>query len=349
METQTFVCANCNGIIKWDIGSETFKCSACRAETKLENLSESVQEYDFSQYGERENSTVAFDGVAVVHCQNCGCKITFEEHQVATVCPMCSSTQVAAVKQAAGIPPEGIIPFKLDKNEAGVRFEAWVKSRWFAPNDFKKKCVGGSLQGMYLPFWTFDAGAVSHYSGRGGHHRTVTDSDGKSRTVTDWHSVSGVVSASFDDLQVCATEKGEAIEGILPYNTVENIRPYDPSYLSGYHAEIYSIKANQAFESAKEMMEEELTSLAEEDILQRYDEADVDSLRTKYSNVTYKHVLLPVWASAFGYQGETFNYFINGETGEVDGERPYSVPKIVAAVIAGIIVIGTLIYFFSTK
>lgn len=344
VDTQTFVCANCGGVIKYDIGSEKFRCSSCKSESRIETLSESVLEYDFSQYAEREKNSVAFAGVAVVHCQNCGCEITFDEQQIATICPMCSSTQVATVKQAGGIPPEGIVPFKIDKIEAEQQFEEWVKSRWFAPNDFKKNCFEGSLKGMYLPYWTFDATAISTYMGKGGNYRTEEDQDGKTKSVTDWTSVSGVVSASFDDLQVCASEKEQDISGILPFNTVESTRPYAPSYLSGFHAELYTIKADKAFESAKKTMEDKLRSLAEQDIRASYDTAQVSSLITIHSNVTYKHLLLPVWSSAFGYKGKTYNYFVNGETGTVDGQRPYSVPKIATAIVAVIIFLVLLVF-----
>jgi len=344
IETQTFICANCGGVMKYDIGSEKFRCSACKAESNIEALSETIVEYDFNQYLEREKSSVAFEGVAVVHCQNCGCEITFDASQIATTCPMCSSTQVATVKQAGGIPPEGIVPFKVDKIAAGQKFKEWVKSRWFAPNDFKKKCGDGSLKGMYLPFWTYDSEAISTYSGRGGTHRTVRDEEGKTTTVTDWKSVSGVVSTSFDDVLVCASEKEKDIQGILPFNTTTSTKPYSPSYLSGFHAELYTIKADKAFESAKEIMDTELRSLAEEDIRKRYDVAQVNNLNTKYLSVTYKHLLLPLWRSAFGYHGKTYNYFVNGETGEVDGQRPYSIPKIVTTIIGVIVIVAALLF-----
>jgi len=348
VKTKTFVCGNCNGNIMYDIVSEKFRCSSCKAESSIETLSDKVQEYDFSQYAERENRSVAFEGVAVVHCQNCGCEITFDESEIATTCPMCSSTQVATVKQAGGIPPEGIVTFKIDKAEAGQKFKAWVKSRWFAPSDFKKKCNGeGSLKGMYVPFWTFDSTAISTYMGRGGRNRTEKNKDGTTRTVTDWTSVSGVVSSSFDDVQICASDREKDIRGIMPYNTVENTKPYSSSYLSGFHAELYTIKADTAFESAKKIMEAELRSLALQQIHMIYDTAEVSTLFTKHSNVTYKHLLLPVWASAFGYKGKKYNYFVNGETGKVNGHRPYSVRKILG-VIAIVILIGiSLVLIFG--
>lgn len=346
VDAQTFICQTCGGVIKYDIGSEKFRCSSCKAESTVETLSDSVEEYDFSQYAEREKSSVAFDGMAVVHCQNCGCEITLDPLQVATTCPMCASSQVATVKQAGGIPPEGIVPFKVDKNDARQKFKKWVKSRWFAPNDFKKKYGEGTLNGMYLPFWTYDAVATAFYRGRGGRDRTEKDKDGNTRTVTDWTFVSGAVNSSFDDVQICASDKEKDIRGIMPFNTVEDTKPYSASYLSGFYAEIYKVKADAGFESAKKIMETELRSLAERDIRKRFDRAEVSGLDAKYSDVTYKHLLLPIWGSTFGYKGKTFNYFVNGETGKVDGKRPYSAPKIIAAVVAVLLVIAVLIYLF---
>jgi predicted RNA-binding Zn-ribbon protein involved in translation (DUF1610 family) len=319
--------------MKFDIKKQLFACASCKTEYDMQTLSDTVKENDFNSYHEREKATTPFSGMAVVACQQCGMEISFSESQFSTTCPMCGSTQIATAKQSAGIPPDGVIPFKIDKKDAQDKFKAWVKSRWFAPNDFKKRYAEGGLIGMFLPFWTYDAYAISSYSGRGGKNRKEKGKDGKEKTVTDWYPVSGVVSASFDDVQICASKKEENIEGILPYGTTTNTKPFSIGYLSGYYAEIYKIKADAGFESAKKVMERTLRSLAERDIKRRYDRADVQSLSTKYSNVTYKHVLLPLWSSAFGYSGKTYSYLINGETGKVSGSRPYSAIKITLAVL----------------
>jgi predicted RNA-binding Zn-ribbon protein involved in translation (DUF1610 family) len=319
--------------MKFDIKKQVFACASCGAEYDLHTLSDTVKENDFSLYLEREKATIPFHGMAVVICQQCGMEISFSDAQFSATCPMCGSTQIAASKQSAGIPPDGVIPFKIDKQDAQQRFRAWVKSRWFAPSDFKNRYAEGGLAGLFLPFWTYDAYAVSRYKGRGGKDRQKKDKDGKYRTVTDWYPVSGVVSASFDDIQICASQKEENVEGILPYGTTTNTKPFSTGYLSGYYAEVYKIKADAGFESAKDIMENKLRSLAARDIKRQYDRADVQSLITKYSNVTYKHVLLPLWSSAFGYKGKTYHYVINGETGKVSGNRPYSAIKITLAIL----------------
>jgi len=346
VDTETFTCPNCGGVMKFDINSQKFACAACKTEQDLETLSESVREHDFKDYLAREAASIPFEGMAAVTCQNCGLEMTLDDKQVAAVCPMCGSTQIAQAKQHAGIPPEGVVPFKFDRQDAQNRFRAWAKKRWFAPNDFKKLYGEGALSGMYLPFWTYDASVVSRYRGEGGRRRTVKDKDGKTRTVTDWFPVSGWVTSEFDDVQVCASEKEKRINNILPYNTIENTKPYAPGYLSGYYAELYTIRADKAFDTAKDIMDRTMHSLADKDIRRRYDDSRNIKLKSTFSNVTYKHLLLPVWSSAFGYKGKTYNYLINGETGKVSGQRPYSAIKIaIAALIAvAAIVLGVILF-----
>jgi hypothetical protein len=56
--------------------------------------------------------------------------------------------------------------------------------------------------------------------------------------------------------------------------------------------------------------------------------------------LTFKHVLLPVWLAAYKYRGKTYRFVVNGQTGRVQGERPYSAFKITVAVIIGLIIAG---------
>ncbi len=348
IETENYVCPGCGGIMKFNAEKGKFLCSSCGNEEQIQTIVDNIKEYDFKDYLNREAKCTPFEGFAAAGCQNCGSEIVFEEFKTATVCPMCGSTQIATIKQKAGIPPEGIIPFKVSKPQANELFQKWIRQQWFAPNKLKHSFQEGNLMGEYIPFWTYDADVVSSYVGNGGITRTVTDSEGNSKTVTDWYPVSGVVRNFFDDVQICASKNSgvQIINKILPYNTIDGLSPYSPAYLSGYQAELYSIKANEAFNYAKKEMENHMTELAHREILSRFNQAHVTYINSKYSNVTYKHVLLPAWCSAYFYGGKTYRYIINGETGRVSGERPYSVPKIVAAVIA-VLLLAFAIYYFT--
>lgn len=43
------------------------------------------------------------------------------------------------------------------------------------------------------------------------------------------------------------------------------------------------------------------------------------------------------------YGGRTLQVMVNANTGEVVGDRPWSVPKILAAVVAGLLVVGAIV------
>ncbi len=65
-----------------------------------------------------------------------------------------------------------------------------------------------------------------------------------------------------------------------------------------------------------------------------------------YEDETFKHILLPVWMAAYKYAGKSYRFLVNGQTGEVQGERPWSVWKITFAVIGGLIVAGAAAYVY---
>lgn len=335
--------------MQYDVHKEQFVCTSCGNEGKIEALSEQIREYDFSQYREWEQNSISFEGMKSVQCQSCGAEIVFEPQDTALLCPMCGSSHVAAEKQCAGVPPEGIIPFKMDPYDAQQLFRKWVEGLWFAPNALKKTYQEGNLTGIYIPFWTFDTDAVGHYWGRGGRVRVVEQGNGQKSTTIDWYPVSGVVSSSFDDIQICASrrEGAQIIQKVEPYNTIHRLKPYSPAYLSGYKAEHYTVRADEGFEQARDQVYRTLHNQAVQQVMMRgFQQVQIASLDVTCSNVTYKHVLLPVYTSFFGFGGKKYIYAINGETGRVAGERPYSPVKIALAVLAVLLVLF-LVYLWQ--
>ena len=235
VQTEHFLCPNCGGNLRYDIKRQLYCCESCGSPDEIIPLHEGIREYPLDGYHSREAQNVAFEGASCVFCQNCGAQILFGQYDTATVCPMCGSTQVDVKKQESGIPPEGIVPFRLDQKEAQEKFHAWIKKRWFAPNSLKKTYQEGRLTGLYIPFWTYDAKADGWFTGRGGRTRTYRDKDGHTHTTTDWYPVRGSVGQFFNDLQVCASEKSNSkyLNDVLPYDTVNDIKPYSPQYISG--------------------------------------------------------------------------------------------------------------------
>ena len=62
-------------------------------------------------------------------------------------------------------------------------------------------------------------------------------------------------------------------------------------------------------------------------------------MHVHYNDVTFKHILLPVYAAAYRYRGTVYQFLVNARTGEVQGNRPWSWWKISLAVLAGLLVV----------
>ena len=346
---RSYICANCGGGIRYDISKKQLVCASCGAPAPFKLNETPPTEHPFVAQAINASRNVPQAETVEITCQNCGAQVMFSEHQTATSCPMCGSAHVAAAKQAEGLPPDGIIPFKIDQYQAQDLFRKWVRSRWFAPNSLKKSYQEGKLTPIYLPYWTFDAQAQANYQGRGGRIRHVRRGK-QTYTTIDWFPVSGTVRESFDDIQICASANAqrELAQQIQPFGTSRGCLPYDVAYLAGAQAEHYALQLDEGYQLAQGQMEATLNSAATNQILGRgFQQAHITHLNPSYSNVTYKQVLLPLWLAAFTQGGKSWHYAINGETGKVSGQRPYSPVKIGAIVALALLICALLIFFFG--
>ncbi len=299
-----------------------------------------------------EHVTPLSDIALQVNCDGCGSVVVFEPPEVAGACSFCGATIVAQPKAADPmIAPDAVLPLKVTKDKAQGEVRDWIGSRWFAPNALHKMAQQEGIAGVYLPFWTYAADTQSDYTGsRGVHYYTTeyyteTDSNGNtvqmSRQVmqTAWSPASGRVARNFADVLVPATKAVNEgrLNALEPWD-LPSLCAYDPAYLAGFKAQRYQVELPAGFEKAKAVMERVIDRDVREDI--GGDEQQVDHVHTFTTNETFKHLLLPVWIGAYQFQGKVFQVMVNARTGEVQGERPYSVAKI------ALLVIGILILLF---
>ncbi len=342
-----FSCASCGGVMTFDPANQALKCDNCDSVMGINNIEGAVQEHAIT--GAALNAAVVKEREShIMECSGCGAMMDVSATSTATKCPYCDSDYVLSDKQIDTVVPDGIIPFKFGKKDANNRFANWVKGLFWAPNKLKHMYKQDKIQGVYVPFWTFDADAYGNYTAQGGteHTRTVRNSEGKSETerFTTWEHTHGQVAQKFDDCLVPASEKLEKslIKRFASFNT-NTLMSYSPEYLSGYNAECYTVDLNTAHHIAHEQMREELQNLAREDVLKRYDDVSDVRLDAMFNSETYKHVILPVYATAFTYSNKLYSVLINGQTGEIQGQYPKSVVKIALAV-AGVIALALIIF-----
>lgn len=280
-----------------------------------------------------------------VQCTSCGAIVTFVPPEVARECDFCGAKIVAQPKSAdPTVAPEGVLPFGITHQQATAAVRQWLSSRWFAPDALKRFASPEAIDGIYLPYWTYDTHTTSHYTGQRGEHYyeteyyTDTDAQGKqvqkSRQVqkTNWYSASGTVTRWFDDILVPATRSlpPNRLFALEPWDLGE-IKAYEPAFLSGYKAQRYQVELPEGFEQAKTLAARVIESDVRKDI--GGDVQRINNVQTHYAGITFKHLLLPVYAGAYRLNQKVYQIVINGRTGEVQGDRPYSYVKIALLVI----------------
>jgi len=121
--------------------------------------------------------------------------------------------------------------------------------------------------------------------------------------------------------------------------------PYEKKYISGFQSEVYQVEVDEGFDYAKQVMD----GIIRRDICYDIggDHQRIHQVSTQHHKITYKHCLLPIWSAAFLYRDKSYRFVVNGRTGQVQGERPYSYWKIALAVMAGIILIGVGITYLE--
>ena len=355
-----FACTDCGADLKYKPGTEHLTCEYCGAKNEIPQIDEVIEEFDFHEFLEKKSASEETIVESYVNCNSCGASSSLEPHVTSALCPYCSTPLV--VEQAHDekvIQPNSLLPFKLDKNNAKDEFKKWITKLWFAPDDLKKSALNfDHFKGVYIPYWTFDTETDTNYIGQRGEDYNVSETystmeNGKSVTKTRqvqktrWYSTSGNVKKFFDDILTVATKTlpNDSIYKLEPWD-LENLVPFDKSYLSGFITEKYQIDLSEGFEIAKGIADSEIRSLVQTDI--GGDKQRIISLNTNYNDITFKHILLPVFVSAYKYKGKLYQFLVNGRTGEIQGKRPFSWIKITFAVIAVILLIGVVI-FMSQK
>ena len=160
----------------------------------------------------------------------------------------------------------------------------------------------------------------------------------RSETRIRWEPAAGFLEKVFDDVPVPASKglpPGLA-RGIEPFPT-GGLVPYDPQYLSGFLAEEYAVDLPEAVASARERMTREIQAACGAQV--PGDTHRNLSVSTAWSGLTCKNALLPVWISAYEYGGRPFRFLVNGVTGKVDGNAPFSAAKIALAILGVLLAI----------
>ncbi|HQV19060.1 MAG TPA: hypothetical protein PLC22_12215 [Gordonia sp. (in: high G+C Gram-positive bacteria)] len=355
-DTRTYPCANCGGNLVFDPATGVLRCPSCNSTREIARSDARVGLHELRDAKVAaantrgllsSNDPAASDEHQVV-CQNCGGTTVFTGTLTATRCPYCASPiQRDDIQDAPKtLPVDGVIPFGVDDKVARQNIEKWINSRWFAPTEFKKYRTLGSFSSVYFSYFSYDTIAYTRYTGQRGDDYTVEVGSGDDRhteTRTRWTNVRGDVVDNFKDVAALANTgvDPKRVEELKPW-PIETARPFTGEYLAGHLARTYEIGPEEGFQVARrEEIDDRIASTVRRDI--GGDKQRISSSESRFNPLQFRYLLLPIWLLTVVYDSKPFQVYINGVTGEVQGSRPYSKVKIIAAIVAAIIAITAIV------
>ena len=335
-------CSNCGASLRFTPNVGRLTCATCGTVNEAPIVTDAARhearaELDYASQLRALSGTSEAMTALVVTCPQCGAQTQFAASVVASTCAFCATPLMSVVSRTEQrIKPRGIVPFVLESTRAQDVFREWIRGRWFAPNALKRTvhAVDG-VRGVYLPCWTFDAQTISSYSGERGIDRQVSEtrinSNGQSETVThtetDWFPAHGTVHVPFDDTLIPASNSvPPELADVLQGWDISRLEPYTDAYVAGFTVEAYQLALEPAFEKARAAFDAGIVAAIQHDIGGNHQR--IHDVQSQYDAVTFKHLLLPAWICSYQFGGTSWRVVVNGQTGNIKGDRPWSAWKI---------------------
>ena len=355
-EEHRFPCPACGSDLRFAPDLGRLKCQHCGHEETIPEHRGGISELDLRAVERNALPPAEMQETRYLQCPSCGAQIEFDGQVHAKECPFCASPLVTDTGVSRQIKPQAQLPFLLSEDQARQAMNRWLGRLWFAPSDLRQYArANRAMQGMYVPYWTYDAETRTQYTGQRGtvyyEMRPVSVIvNGRRQTRMQqvarirWSPVRGRVQRFFDDVLVLGSTSlpKHFTDALAPWD-LSALSAYEPKFLAGFRAESYTVPVDRGYGEARQIM----NAIIEQDIRRDIggDQQQIGQVSTDVGALTFKHVLLPVWLAAYRYRGRSFRFVVNGRTGTVQGERPYSAVKIAIAVALALLVAGIIAYF----
>lgn len=355
-ELEDFKCPCCGGSLNFNAKEQNIKCPYCDSEFTLEDVkrfnesnAEQFEENTEWSNGGQEWENGETDGLKTYCCESCGGELIADENTAATACPYCGNAVVIKGRVSGTLKPDIVIPFKKTKDDAKQALIDFVRSKKLVLKAFRDHNSIEDIKGVYVPFWLYDADLKAHIV----YHATQEERYSTGNTdvhITKHYRVFRGGEIGFDHIPVDGSTKmpDDIMESVEPYNYDEAV-DFETAYLSGYLADKYDVDQEMTKPRATERIRKS-TEEAFANTVTGYTSVRTESSSMAYTRTNVDYALYPVWMLNTKYNGETYTFAMNGQTGKIVGNLPLDKGQfatwfmtIFAVMFAAIFAVGSII------
>ena len=326
---QEYKCPCCGGAIAFDSSLQKMKCPYCDTEFEMDTLAnydaelqnDTTDDMEWQMPTENEWSDEEASGLRSYICKSCGGEIIGDENTAATSCPFCGNPVVMMKQFSGALKPDLVIPFKLDKKAAKEGLTKHLSGKRLLPKIFKDQNHIDEIKGIYVPFWLFDSDVDAQVRYRASKIRTYSDSQ-YNYTETRYYSVIRNGSIGFSNVPVDGSTKMEdsLMESIEPFDISDAV-DFHTAYLAGYLADKYDVSAEESIERANKRIKKS-TEEAFASTVKGYATVTAENSNIQLHDGKAKYALYPVWLLNTTWNGNTYTFAMNGQTGKFVGDLP---------------------------
>lgn len=269
------------------------------------------------------------EGMKAYNCPSCGAELICDATTAATSCPYCGNNTIVPGQFGGTMKPDYVIPFKLDKKAAVAALKKHYSKKFFLPRAFSSGNHLEEVQGIYAPFWLFDAGAEADCRFHATRSHTHTDGDYRV-TVTEHFDVRRSGTMEFERIPVDGSKKmpDDYMDSIEPFDYA-GLKSFSTAYLPGYLADKYDVTAQESMERADRRCHNSAFDQMRRDI-SGYEVVNQVGGNVRLHRGKVHYVLMPVWTLRTRWKNQDYLFMMNGQTGKMVGDLPVSNGKVTA-------------------
>lgn len=349
LESVNYQCPACGGPLRFDPGKQQLVCDHCGSDFWPSDIERMYAGKNEQAQNAAEAAAASADGTAEAAyvCSSCGAELVSDGTTAVTTCPYCGNPVVATAQLSGVFAPKLVLPFHHDRKAATEALQNHYKGKILLPKSFKSGSHVDEIQGVYVPFWLYNAHPTGTATFEATRERRWRQGDDEI-IETDHFDCLRTGIMDFEHIPVDGSTKmpDGHMDAIEPYDFKE-LLPFSTVYLPGYVANRWDEDAETCQPRAEKRLSQTVQDELEKTV-KGYDTVSCTECEVDPRWVSATYAMLPVWMLHTSWNGQDFLFAMNGQTGRLVGDLPISKPKLAGiAAVVYIVLMGLMMAVFG--